>query len=133
MNRNHFCQGPNYGHGGYGPVGYGAPVEEVEEVKKLPRFLLPWPLGWFIPGPVRRLPTLTLLAFSPIIIVPFVPFGIFELRLPLGWDGNYLAERIYGLVEMTSQSINGLIALIQQISVGNFKSWNFFDHTNYNG
>jgi hypothetical protein len=83
-------QGP-VGHGGY-----GAPAEEEEEIKRLPQFLLPWPLGAFIPAPVRRLPTLTLLAFSPIIIIPFVPFGIFELRLPWGWDGNYLAERVYG-------------------------------------
>jgi hypothetical protein len=86
-------------HSFQGPVGhgvYGAPAEEEEEIKRLPQFLLPWPLGAFIPAPVRRLPTLTLLAFSPIIIIPFVPFGIFELRLPWGWDGNYLAERVYG-------------------------------------
>ena len=76
--------------------GYGAPTEPPVEVKKLPRFLLPWPFGFFIPGPVRRLPMLTLIVLSPIFIVPFAPFGMFEMRLPWGWDGNYLAERLYG-------------------------------------
>ena len=35
----------------------------------------------------------------PAIIVPFIPFGIWELRLPVAWSINYLVERFNGIDE----------------------------------
>ena len=35
----------------------------------------------------------------PAIIVPFIPFGIWELRLPVAWSLNYLVERFNGIDE----------------------------------
>ncbi len=35
----------------------------------------------------------------PAIISPFVPFGVFELRLPVAWDLNYFVERFNGYSE----------------------------------
>ena len=35
----------------------------------------------------------------PAIIIPFIPFGIWELRLPVAWSLNYLVERFNGIDE----------------------------------
>jgi len=32
-------------------------------------------------------------------LIPFIPFGVVEVRVPIGWDANYLLERIYGFEE----------------------------------
>ena len=33
----------------------------------------------------------------PAIIIPFIPFGIWELRVPIAWSVNYLIERFNGI------------------------------------
>ena len=43
----------------------------------------------------------------PAIIVPFIPFGIWELRLPVAWSLNYLVERFNGIDEGSLQPGRG--------------------------
>ena len=43
----------------------------------------------------------------PAIIIPFIPFGIWELRLPVAWSLNYLVERFNGIDEGSLQPGRG--------------------------
>ncbi len=49
-------------------------------MKKFPRLLPPWPFGLLVRDPIRPFPTNTILIVSPILLIPFAPFGVFELR-----------------------------------------------------
>ena len=42
---------------------------------------------------IRPLPAGTFLAFTVSLTVPFIPFGLFDLRLPFLFFANYLIER----------------------------------------
>ena len=33
----------------------------------------------------------------PAIIVPFTPFGVWELRLPIVWDANHVVKKLNGI------------------------------------
>merc|ERR1712029_755702 len=66
------------------------------ERKKLPRFLPPFPFGLYTKDPIRPFPTGSIFTVMPAFIIPFVPFGIWELRMPIGWSMNYLVERFNG-------------------------------------
>ena len=35
----------------------------------------------------------------PTIIVPFTPFGVWELRLPIAWDANNLVKQLNGITD----------------------------------
>ncbi len=65
-------------------------------IKKLPRFVPPWPLGILVRDRIRPFPDNTILIISPLILIPFTPFGAFELRMPFGYSLNYLSERLNG-------------------------------------
>ena len=66
------------------------------EKKKLPRFLLPFPFGLYTKDPIRPFPSGSVFTLLPAIIVPFIPFGIWEIRLPVVWGINYIIERFNG-------------------------------------
>ena len=66
------------------------------EKKKLPRFLLPFPFGLYTRDPIRPFPAGSILTILPALIVPFIPFGVWEIRTPVGWSVNYLIERFNG-------------------------------------
>merc|ERR1711971_1230034 len=80
------------------PSGYRENITTYER-KKLPRFLLPFPFGLYTKDPVRPFPKGSIFTIMPAIIVPFIPFGIWELRLPVAWSLNYLVERFNGIDE----------------------------------
>ena len=64
------------------------------ERKKLPRLLPPFPFGIYTRDPIRPFPTGSIFTVMPAFIIPFVPFGIWELRIPIGWSINYLVGKI---------------------------------------
>ena len=35
----------------------------------------------------------------PILLIPFIPFGIWDLVVPIAWSVNYLVERFNGIDE----------------------------------
>ncbi len=65
-------------------------------LKKFPRLLPPWPFSLLVDDPIRPFPDNTVFIVSPIVIIPFTPFGIFEIRLPVGFMLNYVFERLHG-------------------------------------
>jgi hypothetical protein len=65
----------------------------------LPRFLLPFPFGVYTENPLRPFPSRTFFILIPSLIVPLIPFGVWELRLPVAWNLNYLVERFNGYHE----------------------------------
>lgn len=68
----------------------------VYEKKKLPKLIPPFPFGFFTKDPVRPFPRGSIFTIMPAWIVPFVPFGIWELRIPIAWDMNYIVESLNG-------------------------------------
>merc|ERR1712223_1535638 len=78
------------------PSGYRANITTYER-KKLPRFLLPFPFGLYTKDPIRPFPSNSIFTIMPAIIIPFIPFGIWELRVPIAWSVNYLIERFNGI------------------------------------
>ena len=87
-----------YQHGRHAsPQYFNVPCETCDPYednrKKLPRFLLPWPLTLYTPDRQRPFPASTFMLFTPMIILPFIPFGLFEFSLPMGWDANWAVER----------------------------------------
>ena len=63
---------------------------------RLPRFLGPFPLGWTFDDPLRPFPDSTIFAFTPSILIPFIPFGIFEYRFPIAVFANEVVKRLNG-------------------------------------
>ena len=56
-------------------------------------------MGIYQYTPNQPLPLGSLFALALLIIVPFIPFGSIEITYALGWDANYLALRLNGLVD----------------------------------
>ena len=84
-----------YQHGRH--IGYNIPCETCEPYednrKKLPRLLLPWPLTLYTKDRQRPFPKNTYLIFTPLLLVPYVPFGFAEFTLPMAIDANWAVER----------------------------------------
>lgn len=90
-----------YQHGRHVKPGYFTiPCETCEPYEdnrdKLPRLLLPWPLTLYTKDRQRPFPDNTYLLFTPMLLVPFVPFGLTEFSLPMGFEANYVVERFNG-------------------------------------
>ena len=84
-----YANGENEVHYGKGPV--------YHQKKKFPRFFGPFPFfGFQIRDPIRPFPANTLLILTSSLLIPFTPFGVFEIRLPTGLFLNYFVERLNG-------------------------------------
>ena len=92
-----------HSHGNGRPAYGKGPV--FKRVKKLPRFLVPFPFGYLVEDLVRPFPDNTLLIISPILLIPFIPFGTFEVRVPVGFFVNEIVERLNGIDD--TRSIDG--------------------------
>ena len=64
--------------------------------KKLPRLIPPYPFGITIDDPIRPFPDNSIFTLLPLVIIPFIPFGVWDGRLALAWQINYLIERFNG-------------------------------------
>ena len=62
-------------------------------------FNFPIPVGIYQYTPNQPLPLGSLFALAILIIIPFIPFGSIEITYALGWDANYIALRLNGLVD----------------------------------
>ena len=87
-----------YQHGRHAKPGYfTVPCETCEPYEdnrdKLPRLLLPWPLTLYTKDRQRPFPDNTYFIFTPMLLVPFIPFGLTEFSLPMGFEANYIVER----------------------------------------
>ena len=87
-----------YQHGRHVEPGYfTVPCETCEPYEdnreKLPRFLLPWPLTLYTKDRQRPFPDDTYIILSPLLLVPYLPFGLAEFTLPMGFEANYVVER----------------------------------------
>ena len=87
-----------YQHGRHVKPGYfTVPCETCEPYEnnrdKLPRLLLPWPLTLYTKDRQRPFPDNTYFIFSPLLLVPYIPFGLAEFSLPMGFEANYMVER----------------------------------------
>lgn len=65
-------------------------------IKKLPKFIAPFPFGIYTKDPIRPFPTSSSFLLVPGVIIPFIPMGTWDVKLPIGWDMNYLVERFNG-------------------------------------
>ena len=92
-------QYPN-GHVYKYPHKYSYGQYAVKEPKKRkfpkPRFILPWPFTLYTRDELRPFPANTFFIFTLSFIVPFIPFGLFDLRIPVGISANYIAENLNG-------------------------------------
>lgn len=66
------------------------------EKKKLPRLIPPFPFGVYTEDPVRPFPSGSVFTILLAFIVPFIPFGLWEFRMPVAWNINYMIERFNG-------------------------------------
>ena len=87
-----------YQHGRQVKPGYfTVPCETCEPYEdnreKLPRLLLPWPLSIYTKDRQRPFPDNTYLIITPMLLVPFIPFGLSEFSLPMGFEANFVVER----------------------------------------
>ena len=55
--------------------------------------------AWYVEQFLIFLFQLFSITVMPAIIIPFIPFGIWELRIPVAWSVNYLVERFNGIDE----------------------------------
>ena len=69
---------------------------------KLPRFLLPWPLTLYTKDLQRPFPDNSAFILTPILLIPFIPFGLAEFSLPIGWDANYIVERYSKIIKLSN-------------------------------
>ena len=65
-------------------------------IKKLPKFIAPFPFGIYTKDPIRPFPDRSSFLLVPGVIIPFIPMGTWDVKLPIGWDMNYLVERFNG-------------------------------------
>ena len=87
-----------YQHGRHVKPGYfTVPCETCEPYEsnrdKLPRLLLPWPLTLYTKDRQRPFPDDTYFIFSPVLLVPYAPFGSAEFGLAMLIEANYMVER----------------------------------------
>ena len=77
-------------------ISYGkGPV--YRPLTRKPRLLGPFPLGGLTKKyPIRQPPRGSILILTSTILIPFIPFGIFELRLPVAFFLNYIVDRLNG-------------------------------------
>ncbi len=95
----HFSYDP-YLNGQHKKPSYGkGPAYRIPSNKrnKIPRLFGPFPLGFTPRDNLRRFPDNSLMLLSASFIIPFVPFGVFELRLPVGFFLNYIIDRLNGV------------------------------------
>ena len=81
---------PSYGKG----PAFRIPVERR---KQFPRLFGPFPLGFTFRDGIRNFPDNSILLLSASVVIPFLPFGVFELRLPVGLFVNYFIDRLNGV------------------------------------
>ncbi|TRY75491.1 hypothetical protein TCAL_14555 [Tigriopus californicus] len=99
QNNPHYHYDP-YLNGEHPPVSYGkGPVYKPDKRKKFPRFFGPFPLGFTFRDPLRPFPEGSLFLLTPSLLIPFIPFGVFEYRFPIGVFMNYIIERLNGYKE----------------------------------
>lgn len=95
-NNPHYYYDP-YLNGEHPPVSYGkGPVYKPDKRKKFPRLFGPFPLGFTFRDPLRPFPEGSIFILTPSILIPFIPFGVFEYRFPIGVFMNYVIERLNG-------------------------------------
>ena len=87
-----------YQHGRQVEPGYfTVPCETCEPYEnnrdKLPRLLVPWPLSIYTKDRQRPFPDNTYFIATPMLLVPFIPFGLAEFSLPMGFEANFIVER----------------------------------------
>ena len=70
--------------------------------KKLPKLLPPFPFGLYTKDPIRPFPANSVFVLLPMVVIPFIPFGVWDGRFAVAWGLNYLVERFNGYREKLS-------------------------------
>jgi len=58
--------------------------------------LFPLPFGIYEYNINQPLPLGSLFVMAVLAIIPFIPFGAVEFTFAIGWDANYIANRLNG-------------------------------------